>query len=472
MTLVVLLGYTPSFMRINQWQNQAQYEMGVGEICGFRMIEEREGEIELVLYYDDKMPAAGRDKYQELFEHFLYQRNVEVTRFPPVVCPNGHRIERSTVIKRARESKDFVFCDECGEKILLPDFEKPQTIGISTSVWLQMEEATARLRSSYEVYLTLVKSYRRAWAIPRCYISYIPEQLDLAKKLIHNLQEAGVFVIDRVDDLKSEDFVIVLNSCSYEKAYKTSSTLLANDLNVILTRLASGNKKVLSLACEGQMELHDIKHCIPGDFCDETHYSVSLFDLVLNLYAIPLNHAGFAPLCKKLHEQWEYTLAGKNKKMNDMTALKIFISYSHKDEEFKDDLVTMLEGLRRQGVISPWQDRCIEEGDEWYQEIQDAMNECDLAILLVSKHFIASRFIQDEELPLLLQRRSDLGLRVVPIIVRPCKWSSEPALSKLQALPKDGKAVITFSKENGDSDQVWTDIATAIEKRAKANSIS
>ena len=56
-SLVVLLGYTPSFSRINQWQNQAQYEMGAGEICGFRMIEEREGEIELVLYYDDKMPA-------------------------------------------------------------------------------------------------------------------------------------------------------------------------------------------------------------------------------------------------------------------------------------------------------------------------------------------------------------------------------------------------------------------------------
>jgi hypothetical protein len=36
-----------------------------------------------------------------------------------------------------------------------------------------------------------------------------------------------------------------------------------------------------------------------------------LFDLVLNLYAIPFTHAGFAPLRQKLHEQWEQTLAGK-----------------------------------------------------------------------------------------------------------------------------------------------------------------
>src|SRR6185295_15872234 len=47
--LVVLLGYTPSFTRINQWQHQAQYEMGDDEICGFRLIEDREGEIEVVL---------------------------------------------------------------------------------------------------------------------------------------------------------------------------------------------------------------------------------------------------------------------------------------------------------------------------------------------------------------------------------------------------------------------------------------
>jgi len=58
--LVVLLGYTPSFIRINQWQNQAQYEMGPGQVCGFRLIEEREGEIELVLYFGAPRERARR----------------------------------------------------------------------------------------------------------------------------------------------------------------------------------------------------------------------------------------------------------------------------------------------------------------------------------------------------------------------------------------------------------------------------
>jgi internalin A len=149
--------------------------------------------------------------------------------------------------------------------------------------------------------------------------------------------------------------------------------------------------------------------------------------------------------------------------------MKLFISYSHKDETFKDELVSMLEGLQRQGIVDTWQDRRIEPGDEWNKSIHDAMDECDLALLLVSRDYIASRFIQEQEQPKLLQRREEMRVRVIPIIVRPCKWQSEPVLKDLQALPKDGKAVITFSPDNGERDQVWTDIATAIEKRAKAN---
>jgi hypothetical protein len=92
------------------------------------------------------------------------------------------------------------------------------------------------------------------------------------------------------------------------------------------------------------------------------------------------------------------------------------------------------------------------------------MDECDLALLLVSVDYIASRFIQQEEQPNLLQRR------VIPIIVRPCTWQSEPVLKDLQVLPTDGKAIITFNPDNGERDQVWTDIANAIEERAKQRS--
>lgn len=306
-SLVVLLGYTPSFTRINQWQNQAQYEMGEGEVCGFRLIEDREGEIELVLYYGNQMPANGRAKFQELFEQFLYQRDVDVTRFPPVVCPQGHQQERATVIKRSRGGKTFAFCDECGSRTDLPDFGQPQTIGTGASLWLQREEAVARLRSTYEVQLTRVKSYRRTWSVPRCYVSHLPEQSAWAEKLVHDLRDAGVYVVEQAAQVQPDDLVVLLDTPNYQKAYEQSALALAPDIPLVRACLSKG--QVIPLALAGDAGAHELKDCTPGSFCDETHYAVSLFDLVLNLYAIPFTHAGFAPLRRALHEQWEQTAA-------------------------------------------------------------------------------------------------------------------------------------------------------------------
>lgn len=468
-TLVVLLGYTPSFIRINHWQNQAQYEIATGQVCGFRMIEEREGEIELVLYYGDKMPSSGRKTFQELFEQFLYQREVEVTRFPPVICPNNHRLQRATVTQLSREGATLAYCAKCGSPTPLPTVQQP-SIGTSASPWLQREEAIARLRKTYETYLSNIKSYRRSWAAPRCYLSYVPEQKSWIKQLIHDLQNAQVYLVSRADQVQPDDYVVVIDTPAYQRAWKQSADVLNDDVKIIQERLVT-KRRFISICLESQttsINPHDLKGCNPGDFSNPTHYPVNLFNLVLNLYAIPLDHSGFEPRRETLHEQWEATLSKFPANIKPpMQSLKVFISYAHKDEAFKDELITMLASMQRQGIIDAWQDRRIEPGDEWYQAIQTAMNECDLAVLLVSKNFLASRFINDEEVPRLLQRRKAEGMRVIPIIIRPCMWSSEPVLRDLQALPQDGKAVISFSEENGDRDQVWTDIAKVIEKWAK-----
>jgi hypothetical protein len=466
-SLVVLLGYTPSFTRINQWQNQAQYEMNEGELCGFRLIEDREGEIELVLYYGERMPLTGRVKFQELFEQFLYQRDVEVSRFPPVVCPKGHQQKRDSVMEAVRERLLSLYCYKCGSQTALPDFERPQTIGINASPWLQREEAAARLRSAYEVQLTKVKGYRRGWATPRCYVSRLAEQDAWAEKLTQDLRDAGVYVLEKAGQVRPDDFVVVLDMPAYKNAFDTHA--LGDDEPLVRARLHE-RRGLFSLALAGQVGAHEFEGCDLGSFCDRTHYPVSLFDLVLNLYAIPLTHAGFAPLRQALHAQWEQKLAGHaTTQANErgVTALKVFVSYARKDEPFKDDMLTVLKPLERRGVLEIWHDRIIEEGDEWRREIAAAMNECDMALLFVSKNFLASPFIQDNELPALLQRRKEEGLRVVPIIIGPCMWQDEPVLQNLQAVPKDGKPVIEFRKNNGARDRVWAAIAAAVEKRAK-----
>ena len=77
-SLVVLLGYTNTFTRTNQWRNQAQYEMEKEQLCGFRLLEEREGEIDLVLYFGTGADLSTQQLFQGLFEKFLLTRDVRV----------------------------------------------------------------------------------------------------------------------------------------------------------------------------------------------------------------------------------------------------------------------------------------------------------------------------------------------------------------------------------------------------------
>lgn len=145
---------------------------------------------------------------------------------------------------------------------------------------------------------------------------------------------------------------------------------------------------------------------------------------------------------------------------------KIFISYSHSDEKHMKRLEAMLKPLEKQGVLAIWNDRGITAGNEWYQDIRNTINTCDLALLLISVDFLNSRFIQEDELPRLLHLRKEKGLRIVPIILRDCMWTSVPILKDLQALPKDGRAVISF-KGSGQPDRIWSEIAKSIEELIK-----
>ncbi|MEZ5448981.1 MAG: toll/interleukin-1 receptor domain-containing protein [Thiolinea sp.] len=77
----------------------------------------------------------------------------------------------------------------------------------------------------------------------------------------------------------------------------------------------------------------------------------------------------------------------------------IFISYSHKDELWKDELQKQLRVLQLHGEFSVWDDRQIEMGKQWLTAIEDAIAQAKVAILLVSSDFLTSSFVAKEEIP-------------------------------------------------------------------------
>jgi hypothetical protein len=138
----------------------------------------------------------------------------------------------------------------------------------------------------------------------------------------------------------------------------------------------------------------------------------------------------------------------------------VFISYSHKDEEWKKRLVTHLEVLHQQGLLDPWNDRNIGAGEDWELQILSALNAASVAILLISANFLSSTFILEKEIPVLLHRRDTDGVRIFPIIIKPCAWRSVPWLSKMQVRPVGG---LPLSDSNSNqTDAYLTTIGTEI----------
>ena len=122
-----------------------------------------------------------------------------------------------------------------------------------------------------------------------------------------------------------------------------------------------------------------------------------------------------------------------------MTLPTVFISYSHKDEAWKDRLVTHLGVLQQECLLDLWDDHRIGAGEDWYQEIQEAMNAASVAVLMVSANFLDSKFIRQEEVPRLLERRKEEGMRIFPVIITPCGWDEVNWLTGIQVRPRDGE---------------------------------
>ena len=75
-----------------------------------------------------------------------------------------------------------------------------------------------------------------------------------------------------------------------------------------------------------------------------------------------------------------------------MSGVKAFISYSHRDERFRQNLESHLSILRRLGVIDVWHDRVIKPGSELDDSIDTNLEQSELVILLISADFLASDY--------------------------------------------------------------------------------
>jgi hypothetical protein len=139
---------------------------------------------------------------------------------------------------------------------------------------------------------------------------------------------------------------------------------------------------------------------------------------------------------------------------------KVFISYSHRDVAFRERLETHLTPLERTGTIERWDDTRLRTGQRWQSEIEQALASARIAILLVSPDFLASSFIQNEELPKLLAAEQERGLVIMSVILKPCRFGNT-ALAQFQALNPPEQYLAKLPEH--EQDAYWLKLTEEIE---------
>lgn len=136
----------------------------------------------------------------------------------------------------------------------------------------------------------------------------------------------------------------------------------------------------------------------------------------------------------------------------------IFVSYSHKDQEWLDYLKSHFSPALRAGSLDVWDDTRLRGGDDWQAEIEKAMRTCKVCILLVSRHSLTSDYIDRVEMKTILERVAKEGVRIYPVFVSPVHVPNEHWLRKYNWRPRDGRSLKQFDDDSGNRDATMVSI--------------
>ena len=331
-SLVVLLGYTQTFTRTDQWRSQARYEVGDGLICGFRQESDHDAELDLVLYFGKNVGEPVRLLFKGLFESFLARRNLKVFRYEPVRCPNGHGLNRGVLQDQSRSGKDFAYCPTCGERVVLPRTDEQIHLTQAERGEVDEQQWFATHRSRFEQAAFQLASYAQSRQRSRssCFISYAwgdkNQERWVERSLATDLRKAGIDVIlDRwenarvgasvarfVERIEKCVRVVVVGTPLYREKYENKEAnkgyVVAAEVDMISNRLLgteTQKESVLPLLLAGEKEtsLPPLLHSrVFADFRNERDYFVSTFDLILSLYGIPSDDRFASDLRDSLQE--------------------------------------------------------------------------------------------------------------------------------------------------------------------------
>ncbi len=153
-----------------------------------------------------------------------------------------------------------------------------------------------------------------------------------------------------------------------------------------------------------------------------------------------------------------------------MGTIQVFVSYSHEDVEWFEEgslMPRLVKSLEREGAETWYDRKRLGGGDWWRQEIEDAIDKAQIAILLVSQDFLNSEFIRDFELPRIEARAEKRELVVIPILVGNCDWQGVSLLNVPQMLPGKPTPLVEYLSPPAKWDKVQYEILKAVVRQVE-----
>jgi len=146
-----------------------------------------------------------------------------------------------------------------------------------------------------------------------------------------------------------------------------------------------------------------------------------------------------------------YAALGKRK-------VRLFISYSKKNADALEKLISVLELLKTDFPVEHWSDLDLVVSYEWDETIKTELASCDAVICIVTMDFLVTDYIWNEELPL----AKELNIPILPVIYDFCPWTekSYETINKITATPKKGTPI--KSKDWDTEDKAWNEVYKAL----------
>jgi hypothetical protein len=135
---------------------------------------------------------------------------------------------------------------------------------------------------------------------------------------------------------------------------------------------------------------------------------------------------------------------------------RVFISYSHEDEDHLKRLHVHLTPYEREGLFEVWDNKKIEPGAKWQEEMTKALESTKVAVLLVSGDFLASDFIYKNELPPLLEAANKRGARILSVILSHCDFDNS-LLAQFRPLNNPDRPLTAMNKN--EKEKIWKEVA-------------